>query len=234
MKNYFEKHETFISIFLIVIYVLLNSYCMQNYGLTDYRSTILNFIFSLIIILFIAKNKLWEYYGLNKLPQAKAFLYYIPLLAMVSVNLWNGINVKNTTAEIIFYMLTMLCVGFLEEIIFRGFLFKMMAKDNVKRAVIVSSLTFGIGHIVNLLNGADFIPTLIQVIYAVAGGYLFVTIFQKGKSLWPCIITHALINAFSIFDNVENVISLYIAPVFLVVVPVVYVMYLKKNIIQKI
>ena len=229
MKNYFEKHETFISIFLIVIYVLLNSYCMQNYGLTDYRSTILNFIFSLIIILFIAKNKLWEYYGLNKLPQAKVFLYYVPLLAMVSVNLWNGINVKNTTSEIIFYMMSMVCVGFLEEIIFRGFLFKMMAKDNVNRAVIVSSLTFGIGHIVNLLNGADFIPTLIQVIYAVAGGYLFVTIFQKGKSLWPCIITHALINAFSIFNNVENVISLYIVPAFLTIVPVVYAIYLKRS-----
>ena len=28
-------------------------------------------------------------------------------------------------------------VGFIEEIIFRGFLFKMMAKDNVKSAVIV-------------------------------------------------------------------------------------------------
>ena len=32
---------------------------------------------------------------------------------------------------------------------------------------------FGFGHIVNLLNGADFLPTLLQIIYAVSGGYLF-------------------------------------------------------------
>ena len=72
----------------------------------------------------------------------------------------------------------MLNIGFIEEIIFRGFLFKMMAKDGLKSAIIVSSLTFGLGHIVNLLNGADFIPTLMQVCYAVSIGYLFVVIFH--------------------------------------------------------
>lgn len=53
----------------------------------------------------------------------------------------------------------------------------MMAKENVKRAMIVSALTFGIGHIVNLLNGAEFVSTIMQVCYAVCLGYLFVVIF---------------------------------------------------------
>ena len=90
-----------------------------------------------------------SYYGLTKVTNVKAYLYFIPLLLIVSVNLWNGININNSTSEIIFYILTMINVGFIEEIIFRGFLFKMMAKDNVKRAIIVSAITFGIGHIVN-------------------------------------------------------------------------------------
>lgn len=94
-------------------------------------------------------------------------MYFIPLFLIVSVNLWNGININNTHIEIIFHILTMLNVGFIEEIIFRGFLFKMIEKDNVKSAIIVSSITFGIGHIVNLLNGADFVPTLIQICYAI-------------------------------------------------------------------
>ena len=64
----------------------------------------------------------------------------------------------------------MINIGFLEEIIFRGFLFKMLEKDNVKTAIIVSSITFGMGHIVNLLNGADLVPTLLQVCYALAIG----------------------------------------------------------------
>ena len=54
--------------------------------------------------------------------------------------------------------------------------------------------------IVNLFNGAEFILTLMQVCYAMAAGYVFVIIFQKSKSLVPCIIIHALINSFSIFN----------------------------------
>ncbi|MBQ2916609.1 MAG: CPBP family intramembrane metalloprotease [Clostridia bacterium] len=228
-KEIFQKHETTISILLIVIYILTNSFCMQNFGEMDYRSVIVNSTLLLAVILFIVKNKLGEYYGLTKLPKFKEFLYFIPLLILMSVNLWGGVHIKNTSSEIIFYILFMICVGFLEEIIFRGFLFKMMEKDNVNTAIIVSSLTFGIGHIINLFNGAALIPTLIQVCYAVAGGYLFVIIFQKGKSLWPCIIAHACINASSIF-GIENIISTYIAPVFLILISVSYAMCLNKKI----
>ena len=229
MQKYFEKHETAISILLIIIYILTNSFCMQNFGDMDYRSVIVNVILSIAIILFIVKNKLGEYYGLTKFPKFKEFLYFIPLLILMSVNLWGGVQIKNTTSEIIFYILFMICVGFLEEIIFRGFLFKMMEKDNVNTAIIVSSVTFGIGHIINLFNGAALIPTLIQVCYAIAGGYLFVVIFQKGKSLWPCIIAHACINSLSIF-GIENTISTYIAPAFLILISVSYAVYLNKAI----
>ena len=89
----------------------------------------------------------------------------------------------------------MINVGFIEEVIFRGFLFKMMAKENVKRAMIVSALTFGIGHIVNLLNGAEFVSTIMQVCYAVCLGYLFVVIFYKSKFLIQCIVIHGVINS---------------------------------------
>ena len=136
---------------------------------------------------------------------------------------------NNSKNEIIFHILTMINVGFIEEIIFRGFLFKMMAKESVKRAILVSALTFGIGHIVNLLNGASIIPTLLQICYAVSLGYLFVLIFYKSKSLIPCIITHALINSLSIF-NIETKISLYIIPIFLIIVPLLYAYYINKNI----
>lgn len=229
MKKIFEKNETLFCILLIVIYVLINSYCMQNFGVVDYRSTIINTIFSIVLIVLMIILKRTKYYGITKVTNLKKYLYFIPLLLIASVNLWNGININNTSKEIIFHILTMINVGFIEEIIFRGFLFKMMAKDNIKSAVIVSSITFGIGHIVNLLNGADFIPTLMQICYAVSLGYLFVTIFYKSKSLIPCIITHSLINSLSIF-NVDNYISLYVAPVFLIIVPLLYSFYIKKTI----
>ena len=229
MKKLFEKHETLCCIGLIVLYVVINSYCMQNFGLEDYRSTIINTVFSAVLIALMVSLKRVSYYGLTKVADAKKYLYFLPLLLIVSVNLWNGLNINNTPGEILFHILTMVNVGFIEEIIFRGFLFKMMAKDNLKSAIIVSSITFGLGHIVNLLNGADLVPTLMQICYAVALGYLFVVIFYKSKSLLPCILAHMIINATSIF-NVENNLSLYIAPVVLVVLPLAYAIYINKTV----
>jgi len=227
MKKIFEKQETLFCIVLIIVYILVNSYCIQNFGIEDYRSTIINTIFSVVLIIIMILLKRTSYYGLVKVTNLKKYLYFIPLILIVSVNLWNGININNSTSEIIFYILNMINVGFIEEIIFRGFLFKMMAKDNIKSAIIVSSITFGIGHIVNLLNGAELIPTLMQIGYAMSIGYLFVIIFYKSKSLIPCIITHSLVNSLSIF-NVENSISLYVSSSFLIIVPLFYAIYINK------
>ena len=229
MKKIFDKHETLICILLIILYVVINSYCMQNFGLGDYRSTVINTIFSIALLIFIITLKRTSYYGLTKVTNLKKYLYFIPLLLIISNNLWNGININNTKSEIIFHILTMLNIGFLEEVIFRGFLFKMMEKDNVKSAIILSSITFGIGHIVNLFNGADFIPTLVQMCYAISLGYLFVIIFYKSKSLVPCIIAHILINSLSIF-NVQNEGSLFRVFILLMVVPLVYAIYINRTV----
>ena len=228
MKKIFEKHESTFGILLIVLYVVINSYCMQNFGIEDYRSTIINTVFSIMVLILIKSLDKMSYYGLTKVTNWKDYLYFIPLILIISTNLWTGININNSYSEILFHVLTMLNVGFLEEIIFRGFLFKMMEKDNVKSAIIVSSITFGIGHIVNLLNGADLVPTLLQISYAISLGFLFVIIFYKSKSLVPCIIAHFLINAFSIF-RVRNEMFEYISAVFLIVVPAVYAIYIIKK-----
>lgn len=229
VKKIFEKHETLACIALIVLYILVNSYCIQNFGITDYRSAFINTLFSGVLAVLMIHLKRVSYYGLIKVTDLKSYLYFIPLLVIITVNLWGGIRINNTPSEIVFHVITMINVGFIEEIIFRGFLFQMMAKDNVKSAIIVSSVTFGIGHIVNLLNGAEFLPTVLQIGYAISIGYLFVIIFYKSKSLIPCIITHALFNSLSIF-NAESESVKYIVPIFLMVAPLTYAIYINKKV----
>lgn len=140
MKTLFEKHETLFYILLIVLYVSVNSYCIQNFGINDYRSTIINTMFSILLITLMIILKKTPYYEITKVTNIKKYLYFIPLLIISSVNLWGGINITNFKDEIIFHILTMINVGFIEKIIFRGFLFKMMDKKNVKNAIIVSSV----------------------------------------------------------------------------------------------
>lgn len=229
MTKAVEKYETLFCVLLIIIYIVVNSVCVQNFGNTSCVSFIANTILSVCLIIIMVVSKRTSYYGLKKVKNARQYLYFIPLLVIVTVNLWNGFNINHSSNEIVFHILTMLNIGFIEEIIFRGFLFKMMAKNNVKSAIIVSAITFGAGHIVNLINGADLIPTLIQICYATSTGYLFVIIFHKSKSLVPCIVTHSLVNALSVF-NVENTLSLYISPVFLTIIPFVYAIYINKKV----
>ncbi len=229
MKKFFEKHEMAMCMVLIVLYIVVNSFCINHFGIGDVRSSAINTVFSLVLVGLMLMLGRVSYYGLVGVKDCKKYLYFIPLAFIISVNFWNGIHITESTSTIVFYIITMLNVGFIEEVIFRGFLFKMMAKENVKSAIIVSSVTFGIGHIINLLNGADVVPTLLQVGYAVCIGYLFVIIFYKSGSIIPCIIAHSLNNSFSVF-NTENTLSLYIIPVFLMVAPLLYALYLNKTI----
>lgn len=229
MNKIFEKYETLICIFLIILYITTNSYCVQNFGEISYVGFVVNLILSVFLIVIILALKRTSYYGLIKVKNSKKCLYFIPLILILSVNLWNGININKSPSEIVLHILTMINIGFIEEIIFRGFLFRMMEKSNVKSAIIVSAITFGVGHIINLFNGAELLPTLLQIAYAASVGYLFVIIFYKSKSLLPCIVTHALVNSLSIF-NVENTVSMYVAPIFLIIIPLAYAFYINSKV----
>ena len=101
------------------------------------------------------------------------------------------------------YFAAMIITGIVEEMLFRALLFKAMSKSNIKSAIIVTSITFGIGHIVNLVNGnsADYVATICQIFYAVAIGFLLAAVLYVGESLIPCIITHSMLNALSSFSN---------------------------------
>ena len=77
MKKIFEKHETLFCILLIVLYVVINSYCIQNFGVTSYKSMLINIAFSLFLIILIIKLERVEYYGLTRVKEPKKiFIFY--------------------------------------------------------------------------------------------------------------------------------------------------------------
>jgi membrane protease YdiL (CAAX protease family) len=110
--------------------------------------------------------------------------------------------------------MNMALAGYEEEIIFRGFLLRAMEKENLKSALIVSAVTFGAGHIVNLANTVDTIGVLLQVCYAIVIGFLYTVIVYKGGSLWPCIASHMAVNATSVFALEQGVFTDLITAVF--------------------
>ena len=207
MKKLYAKNEQAFAIVWIVVYCVLQSFANpvnKKIGIEYSASAVFCILQTMILFTFIRKNHLQKRYGLCKSSvSACRFLYYVPLFILATGNLWNGAAVNYSLAETVCRIVCMLCVGFLEEVIFRGFLFVSIAKDNVKSAIIISSVTFGVGHLINLFNGSgmDLVNNLCQICFAIAVGFLLVTIFYRGGSLFPCMIVHSAINTFSTFAN---------------------------------
>ncbi|MBQ9929295.1 MAG: CPBP family intramembrane metalloprotease [Oscillospiraceae bacterium] len=207
LKKLYTKSEIWFAVAWIIAYVVIVSTAdniSADLGIKKIVTLPILIVLSAILYFFVKKNGLSEKYGLCKprLPAAK-MLFYAPLFILLTANLWYGIGMNLSPLETALYILSMFCVGFLEELIFRGLLFQAMVKNGVRAAIIVSSVTFGIGHIVNLFNGsgAELLPNILQVVYAIAIGFAFVMIYCKTKSLMPCILTHSIFNGLSAFAN---------------------------------
>ena len=207
LKKLYEKSEIWFAVVWIIAYVVLASTgdnISADLGIEKIVTLPILILLSAILYFFVRKNGLMEKYGLCK-PQMTAakMLFYAPLLVLLTANLWYGVALNQSPLETVLYVLSMFCVGFLEEMIFRGLLFQAMVKNGVRSAIIVSSVTFGVGHIVNLINGsgAELLSNLLQVVYAIAIGFAFVMIYCKTKSLMPCILTHSIFNGLSAFAN---------------------------------
>lgn len=237
MKKLYEKSQLSFAIFWIVVYCVLMSIgdsLSLNRGVQKAVTLPVALLLSVVLMAFIKGNGLLKDYGFCK-PKVSAgkMLYYIPVLVLLTANFWYGVKFNLSVLETVLYILTMLLVGFLEEVIFRGLLFGAMAKDSVKAAIIVSSVTFGIGHIINLFNGsgAEILPNILQVIYAIAAGFMFVMIYYKSGSIIVCIVAHGLFNSFSVFSN-EDILTTekrVISCVLIVAISAFYALYLFKT-----
>ena len=142
---------------------------------------------------------------------AARLLFYVPAFVVATKKVYFGFTPQASALECVLWVASMVFVGFLEELIFRGFLFRAMDEQNRTRAIIVTSITFGIGHIVNLFNasGQDLAMTLCQISFAVSVGFMLVMMLLKSGSLWPCIIFHMVNNALSVFEDETVEIALF-------------------------
>ena len=240
LEKLYKKSEVWFAVIFIIAYVAGDSFLIQaseSVGIEMIYTIPYNLLLLGIMFAFIGKNHLLGYYGINKVKcKASKLLYYVPLVIIATVNIWFGASFKMGLQATVVYFVAMIVTGVAEEMLFRGFLFKAMSKSNIKSAIIVTSITFGIGHIVNLVNGnsADYVETICQIFYAVAIGFLLAAVLYVGKSLIPCIMTHAMLNALSSFSNEEVIDAVQIpVSVVLCVVSAVSAVLIFKNVNRK-
>ena len=233
MKKLYEKSEITIAILWIVIYTVGMGTLKSNFGLDSLWQMLGLIVLSAAMLLFVKRNGLMEKYGLaGWAKNSKAMLWFIPLWLLSCLNLFSGFSPDYPMPGLIYAAVSMALVGFVEELLFRGFLFKAMLKvGNVKAAVIIASVTFGLGHILNLFTGQDLVVTLNQVVFAVAVGFVFMFVFYKSGSLLPGILAHSFIDVSSVFASDEGSQLLnMILHIVIIVVSAAYCLYLAKRV----
>lgn len=216
MKRLYETNELLFTLVIAIVNWLLYligqelSWIIGIHRLVTAVITIFEIAF---IYLWIKKNGLKEKYGFCRFAENKGgvnrYLYAIPLVILVAIHFVRGIQINFSIQDTILFIIVNMGIGFMEEIIYRGFLFKALCKYDVGLAIILSSDIFGAIHLIHLFWGQDIIVTLMQVCYASAVGILFCFIFYESKSIWPCIVTHGLINSCGAFVNKETTLLKY-------------------------
>lgn len=229
MYRLYKKDEILFAIIWIIIYCAVSTPIRGKFGDESIFMLISLLFIAICITVFIHKHHLKEKYGLDKYPKnTKIYLFFIPVWILATGNLWGGLKLSYSGLSQVWAVLSMLLIGYIEEVLFRGFLFKgMLPKDGIAKSIIIVAITFGLGHIINLFSGQTDLQTVAQVFFAIAWGFMLTIIFYKSKSLLPCIFAHGLIDAFSKF-GIENSSFQWVYIIATILVAVIYCPYLLK------
>ena len=199
MKKLYEKKPVLFAVLFIVLYCAVTIPIRGEYGDGSIQSLLGLTAVAAVIAVVSSLIPLWKRLGVAAIPQhVRLCLYFLPMILLATGNIWDGFQRHYAGADLCCAIGSMALVGFVEEMIFRGFLFRaLLKKDGPKVAVIVSAVTFGIGHIVNLLAGMATAKNLMMVVFAIAWGFVFTMVYYKSGSLLLCILVHAVVDVLS-------------------------------------
>ena len=105
-------------------------------------------------------------------------------------------------SAVLIFALECISVGFFEEVIFRGLILVLLiqkfskTKQELFIAIVLSSSIFGLMHLWNLMMGASFYDTFLQVGYSFLMGMMWAIVFLKTKNIWFVVFLHAAYNFF--------------------------------------
>jgi len=107
------------------------------------------------------------------------------------------------TIPLLMVLLSAFLTGVFEEVLVRGLALNLMlerlggSSKGILKAVLFTSLLFGVAHFVNIRTVADIFPVTIQVLSATMIGVYFAALYLRTRTLWVPIIIHAAIDAAS-------------------------------------
>lgn len=135
----------------------------------------------------------WKATGFRAPRQRSDLLYFIvPFIPMV-INLIPGVEVTSLQFLLENFAVTFM-VGFVEEVFFRGLMLNALKAQGFWKAVILTSVLFGLTHAMNMMAGKNIAEDAAQIFYALAIGFAFAVLVWRTGIIWPLVIVHFLID----------------------------------------
>jgi len=158
----------------------------------------------LIAIYIIKKEKLIKTfsYKITIKTLLIGFLFYIYIGMNIEI-----VNLGNVSLiNIVLMIIDALFVGVFEELLFRGLLLLLFLREYKQGGkyypVIISSLIFGLVHLLNLFTNPDEVEVFIQVVYAFMIAVFFSGVFIRTRyNILYVIILHALYDIAAGFED---------------------------------
>lgn len=144
-------------------------------------------------------------YGFRAPLQLDAVLWVLPLIA-VPVVLVAVVGIAVTPAQAAAYVVFAACVGFSEEIWFRGLLLATLRRLGTRTAIIGASAVFGALHLTNFFAGRPPLYLGLQFAFACLVGLVLAELVAITGSLWIGIVWHFVYDlvAFSTGDELTG------------------------------
>ena len=153
-----------------------------------------NIALTLVVAVILTVMGRWRSIGFRAPRRRRDLLYFLVPFLPVILNVVPGLQFIGA-AEVTGLLPLALMVGFVEESVFRGLMLTALRERGVWRAIIVTSVLFGLTHLANVLAGATVLETISQVAYTIAFGVAFAALVLSTGIIWPLVLAHAAIDA---------------------------------------
>ena len=181
---------------------------------------------ALVVIMAVIQRKDLESYGICKGTYKGSWKYIVPL-ALLALMLVPYFFSSTIVDPLVPAVLDVIFIGVMEELIFRGLIFRATeVLTDEHKAVIISSILFGLIHLVNLSGDYTMSFVLLQVAFNAVIGLGFAALRVKTKSILAGIIIHIFLDINGLFVNEIQWIETAQIVMYFVVGILLYVFYL--------
>lgn len=242
MKNEMKFKRPYLTIIVLEIitlfFVSLGAAISEITKTTNPIAPFMGFIpLAFVLILYFTVKKRWHtfyFHSINSLSKQDWVLYAPLLIFLLFLFIFNkGMHIQSSS-YIILISIGILTNAFVEETVFRGLMLKILLPKGEIKAIIISSLFFGVGHFAQALQNPSF-SIFVQVFYALLVGLVLALLVVQTKSIIIPIIFHFLHNLLQYTGAaVSDVATIRMTDLILIAFLIIYIigllMFRKRNI----